>query len=182
MMTFIFKNQVGCSRPVQGREVGRTVPVSRGSAGTPRPTALTRIARWGGTGTVLLAALLLSGCSSLLPIQPAQVDATKYYTLSAPPAPAAVAAPAANAPKLMILRVEVPAYLQHRPFVTRLGPNEVKLIDDVRWAEPLDLGIAPIKNGLCFSASMTYDVHFNDPDRFILGVFAGICASDRTKR
>ena len=31
-------------------------------------------------------------------------------------------------------------------------------------------------------ASMTYDVHFNDPDRFILGVFAGICASDRTKR
>jgi hypothetical protein len=25
-------------------------------------------------------------------------------------------------------------------------------------------------------------VHFNDPDRFILGVFAGICASDRTKQ
>jgi hypothetical protein len=50
------------------------------------------------------------------------------------------------------------------------------------FSPTLDLGIAPIKNGLCFSASMTYDVHFNDPDRFILGVFAGICASDRTRR
>jgi hypothetical protein len=49
------------------------------------------------------------------------------------------------------------------------------------FSPTLDLGIAPVKNGLCFSASMTYDVHFNDPDRFILGVFAGICASDRTK-
>jgi hypothetical protein len=50
------------------------------------------------------------------------------------------------------------------------------------FSPTLDLGIAPVKNGLCVSASMTYDVHFNDPDRFILGVFAGICASDRTKR
>jgi uncharacterized lipoprotein YmbA len=87
--------------------------------------------------------LLLTGCSSLLPIQPAQVDATRYYTLSTPPAPSA-SAPATGAPRLMLLRVEVPAYLQHRPFVTRLGPNEVKLIDDVRWAEPLDLGIAQV--------------------------------------
>ena len=64
--------------------------------------------------------------------------------------------------------------------------NSQRTLDDDRkfsaFSPTLDLGVAPIKNGLCFSASMTYDVHFNDPDRFILGVFAGICASDRTKR
>ncbi len=49
------------------------------------------------------------------------------------------------------------------------------------FSPTVDLGIAPIKNGLCFSASATYDVHFNDPDRMIFGLFAGLCASDRTK-
>lgn len=129
---FIFTQQ-------QERGVGRTIPVSCGSAGTPRPALLARFGRISGAASALM---LLAGCSSLLPIQPAQVDATHYYTLTAPAAPTASPTSSANAPKLMILRVEVPAYLQHRPFVTRLGPNEVKLIDDVRWAEPLDLGIA----------------------------------------
>ena len=133
MTAFIFRRQ-------EDRRAGRTVPVSRGSAGTPRPACGIRL-RW-RPALAPAAAALLAGCSSLLPIQPAQVDATRYYTLTALPAPASTPAPAAKAPKLMILRVEVPAYLQHRPFVTRLGPNEVKLIDDVRWAEPLDLGIA----------------------------------------
>ena len=50
------------------------------------------------------------------------------------------------------------------------------------FSPTLDLGVVPVKNGLCFSASATYDVHFNDPDRWILGVFAGICASDKMKR
>ena len=94
-----------------------------------------------GLGAML--GFLPAGCS-LLPIQPAQVDAIRYYTLST--APASLSTPAAPAPRLMILRVEVPAYLQHKPLVTRLGPNEVKMIDDARWAEPLDLGIARVLN------------------------------------
>jgi hypothetical protein len=49
------------------------------------------------------------------------------------------------------------------------------------FSPTLDLGIAPIKNGLCFSASATYDIHFNDPDRMIFGLFAGLCASDQTR-
>lgn len=46
----------------------------------------------------------------------------------------------------------------------------------------LDLGIAPIRNGLCFSLSATYDIHFNDPDRMLLGAFVGACASDKAPR
>ncbi len=94
-----------------------------------------------GLGAML--GFLTAGCS-LLPIQPAQVDTIRYYTLST--APASVTTPASPAPRLMILRVEVPAYLQHKPLVTRLGPNEVKMMDDARWAEPLDLGIARVLN------------------------------------
>jgi hypothetical protein len=47
------------------------------------------------------------------------------------------------------------------------------------FSPTLDLGFAPYKNGLCFSLSTTYDIHFNDPDRVLLGVYAGVCASDR---
>jgi uncharacterized lipoprotein YmbA len=87
----------------------------------------------------LAAGGLLTGGCSLLPIQPAQVDPIHYYALSAPEP--AFAVPATGAPRLMIRRVDVPAYLQNRPFVTRLGANELKFVDEVRWAEPLDLGI-----------------------------------------
>lgn len=47
------------------------------------------------------------------------------------------------------------------------------------FSPTLDLGILPAKNGVCFSASATYDVHFNDPDRWIVGVFAGVCGGER---
>jgi hypothetical protein len=50
------------------------------------------------------------------------------------------------------------------------------------FSPTLDIGIAPFRNGLCFSLSATYDVHFNDPDRMLVGAFAGLCASDRVRR
>lgn len=50
------------------------------------------------------------------------------------------------------------------------------------FSPTLDIGVLPMKNGLCFSASATYDVHFDDPDRWLLGVFAGVCASDTVRK
>ena len=49
------------------------------------------------------------------------------------------------------------------------------------FSPTLDLGVVPVKNGLCVSASATYDVQFNEPDRWIVGVFAGVCGSDRKR-
>ena len=95
-------------------------------------------------GLLAVLSLPAGGCR-LLPIQPAQVDPIRYYTLSSAE-PAGPPPAESSAPRLMILRVEVPAYLQNKPLVTRLGPNEVKVIDDARWAEPLDLGIARALN------------------------------------
>ncbi len=40
-----------------------------------------------------------------------------------------------------------------------------------------DVGIAPFGHGLCVSASGTWDVRFNDPDRAIIGAFVGLCGS-----
>jgi hypothetical protein len=39
-----------------------------------------------------------------------------------------------------------------------------------------DVGIAPFGNGVCVSASATYDVHMNAPGRAIFGAFVGMCA------
>jgi hypothetical protein len=44
------------------------------------------------------------------------------------------------------------------------------------FSPTLDFGVAPWGKGLCVSASTTYDVHFDAPDRWIAGVFVGVCA------
>jgi hypothetical protein len=38
-----------------------------------------------------------------------------------------------------------------------------------------EVGIAPWGRGICVSASGTWDVYFNDPDRGLVGVFVGLC-------
>ncbi len=43
------------------------------------------------------------------------------------------------------------------------------------FSPTVDVGVAPWGKGLCFSASATWDVQFNAPDRGIVGMFAGLC-------
>jgi hypothetical protein len=38
-----------------------------------------------------------------------------------------------------------------------------------------DIGVAPFGHGICVSASATWDVHFDAPDRLLLGAFVGMC-------
>lgn len=88
-------------------------------------------------GALLLAGSL-TGCS-LLPKAP--VDATRYYVLSAP---AADAAPQANAPVVQIRPIELASYLRGRPIIVRRGDNEIEFRDYARWGEPLEQGIGRI--------------------------------------
>jgi uncharacterized protein len=86
---------------------------------------------------LVVGALLLAACSSLIP--PATPDLTRYYVLTSGE-PAATTAPA-SAPKLQIgLRaVEVPGYLRvTKSLLVRASPNEIRQQDDARWAEPLE--------------------------------------------
>lgn len=83
-----------------------------------------------------LTALLLSGCSSILP--EAQSDPTRYYVLTAP----ALVTPAAAETVLGLRNVEVAAYLRSRSVIVRKGENEVEFREFARWGEALDAGIA----------------------------------------
>jgi len=114
------------------------------------------------TAALLLVAGLIAGCK-LLPIQPAKPDATRYYTLSAP-GPVA-SAPAAPGPRLWIRRVDLPAYLEYKPFVTRVGPNELRVVDEVRWGEPLDQGIAEVLRRRLEGLTGVYGMESRDAPR-----------------
>jgi uncharacterized lipoprotein YmbA len=94
----------------------------------------------------LLAGFLfgLAGCNVVPPVQP---DLTRYYVLSAPVSPTAVApAPTSTAGTLRVgLRpVEVAPYLRRNSMVVRAGEHELSFADSARWAEPLDREIGSV--------------------------------------
>lgn len=93
---------------------------------------------------VLLAAAVLMGGCSVLP-EPKE-DPTRYYLLTADPAPPAPPAPAEERTLNIGIRVvELPGYLRNnRTLVVRNGVNEVKYQDYARWAEPLDVAVQRI--------------------------------------
>lgn len=39
----------------------------------------------------------------------------------------------------------------------------------------VDLGVAPLGNGVCVSSSATWEVHYGAPDRLLVGAFVGLC-------
>ena len=89
---------------------------------------------------VLLAAvsLGLAACSSV-------ADPTKYYILSATPAPAAAPARPAggeNGVAVGIGPVIVAGYLDRNAIVTRTADGQLDVSMYHRWAEPLELGVA----------------------------------------
>jgi uncharacterized lipoprotein YmbA len=87
---------------------------------------------------LLVAALGLAACASV-------ADPTRYYILSAGPAPAATPARPATAdvaPTLGVGPVLVAGYLDRNAIVTRTADGQLDVSMYHRWAEPLDLGVA----------------------------------------
>jgi len=86
----------------------------------------------------LLAALaLLSGCLSL-----GGSDVASFYLLSSIPRQAS-----ASQGRPLVVGVgpiDVPEYLNRPQIVTRIGPNQLRLAEFHKWAEPLDNGIARV--------------------------------------
>jgi uncharacterized lipoprotein YmbA len=92
--------------------------------------------RWTSVAT-LAAAAVAAGCA-------ASSATTRYYTLSAEPAPAAKAAPGAatGVRTVAVWQVAIPDIVDRRALVLRTAPNQVEISDLHQWAEPLRLGIA----------------------------------------
>lgn len=63
-----------------------------------------------------------------------------FYTLNAPEPPAA----AADAPSIAVGPVMIPEIVDRPQIVVRLGPNQVQILEQARWAEPLKTGIARV--------------------------------------
>ena len=87
--------------------------------------------------SLLLApcSLLLTSCN-LLP-QP-QADLARQFTLSGPPAAAALPDGAVVRP------VRLAGHLHNRAMAVRVAANEVTYLEEVRWAEPLDEAITQL--------------------------------------
>ena len=63
-----------------------------------------------------------------------------FYTLNAPEPPAA----AADAPSIAVGPVIIPEIVDRPQIVVRLGPNQVQILEQALWAEPLKTGIARV--------------------------------------
>ncbi|MBI2517071.1 MAG: membrane integrity-associated transporter subunit PqiC [Opitutae bacterium] len=83
----------------------------------------------------VLGLLALAGCS--LPIEPAQPDTTRHFTLSSPVA----GAPSGS---LKVLPVRLAGHLQTRDLAVRVAENEVVYLEDARWAESPADGITAL--------------------------------------
>ena len=92
------------------------------------------------TGAALALALAsLTGCNVLPEPKP---DNTRHYVLESPARDDV--APPANAPRIGLRPVEVPAYLRQKTIVVRTGENELRYARDARWAEPLEAGLTRV--------------------------------------
>jgi len=81
---------------------------------------------------VVVLAMWLGACSSPLK--------ERFYTLDAPEPPAA----AAGAPSVTVSSVSVPELVDRPQIVVRMGPNQVGIGEQARWAEPLRSAIARV--------------------------------------
>jgi len=86
------------------------------------------------------AVLTLLAACELIP--PAQPDLTRYYVLGAEAK--SDGAPAARPVRVALRPVEVPQFLHGRIIEVRVGPNEVRYVDEAHWAEPLDAGVTHV--------------------------------------
>lgn len=84
--------------------------------------------------------LAMAGCSMLPESQP---DRTRYYVLASTKGAAdGGEAPTTTKPVRVIVRlVSLPEFLRNRIMPVRVGSNELRFVDEARWAEPLDAAL-----------------------------------------
>lgn len=79
-----------------------------------------------------LVFLLVAACAS--------PPRASFFTLDAPEPPAA----GADAPSVAVGPVGVPDMVDRPQIVVRLGPNQVQIVEQARWAEPLKIAIGRV--------------------------------------
>jgi uncharacterized protein len=83
-----------------------------------------------------------AGCSSVLAPEP---DLSKFYILTSQPAAGQVSQASAGAGmSIGVGPITMPDYLDRPEMVTRTGTNELRLSENSRWGEPLNVGFAHV--------------------------------------
>ncbi|MFI5335203.1 MAG: membrane integrity-associated transporter subunit PqiC [Opitutales bacterium] len=83
----------------------------------------------------VLCLLLLAGCN--LPIEAAQPDPVRHFTLGSTGTPAAFGG-------VHVLPVQTAGHLHPRELAVRVGESEIIYLNDARWAEPLAEGLTSL--------------------------------------
>jgi len=81
--------------------------------------------------------LFFAACS----LPEAKPDLTRFYVLTALAQKSESAAATEPAPRVVLRSALVPEYLRGKIMQVRLSENEVRFIDEARWAEPLEAGL-----------------------------------------
>ena len=84
--------------------------------------------------------MVLGACS----LPQAQPDLTRFYLLNEVQHKADVAEVVGEPPRIVLRPVIVPDYLRGRIMQVRIGENELRFIDQARWAEPLESGLTRV--------------------------------------
>ena len=112
---------------------------------------------------LLLVSALAMGCANSAP--------SRYYMLNALPDPDSGHERQGKAHPLIIglVPVELPAYLDRRPIVTRVSENELHLAEFNEWAEPLKDNVSRvlIENLQALLSKDAFDVFPFDTSRRI---------------
>jgi uncharacterized lipoprotein YmbA len=87
-----------------------------------------------------LLTLALAACS----LPQAQPDLTRYFLLNEVTHEASVAEVVGEPPRIVLRTVIVPEYLRGKIMQVRVADNEVRYIDEARWAEPLEAGLTRV--------------------------------------
>ena len=100
------------------------------------------LARGAAAGALVVALVILAGCSSLLAPQP---DPSKFFVLSATAPSTPPPASAAGDLSIGLGPVRLPSYLSGRDEIaTRAAPNQIEYSAADRWAEPVDTNFSRV--------------------------------------
>ncbi|MEO6875137.1 MAG: PqiC family protein [Opitutaceae bacterium] len=94
-----------------------------------------------GLSLAVLGLLVATGCSLIPPVAP---DATHYYVLTTTPPKPAMMTFAGPHWTLALRPVEIPSFLRGKAMQVRYAGNEIRYVDDARWAENLEAGISRV--------------------------------------